>query len=72
MVEFSCLSADFIEKKTWTFCCFCQNQDSEVFIQEKRSGQQETLWNPTPDIRSRRLKRQVVRLDQQGEFESER
>ncbi|MED6243849.1 hypothetical protein ATANTOWER_028359, partial [Ataeniobius toweri] len=46
--------------------------DSEVFIQEKRSGQQETLWNPTPDIRSRRLKRQVVHLDQQGEFESER
>ncbi|XP_013861037.1 oxysterol-binding protein-related protein 5 isoform X2 [Austrofundulus limnaeus] len=46
--------------------------DSEVFIQERRSGQQETLWNPTPDIRSRRLKRQVVQLDQQGEFESER
>ncbi|XP_047249169.1 oxysterol-binding protein-related protein 5 isoform X3 [Girardinichthys multiradiatus] len=46
--------------------------DSEVFIQEKHTGQQETLWNPTPDIRSRRLKRQVVHLDQQGEFESER
>ncbi|XP_054885551.1 oxysterol-binding protein-related protein 5 isoform X2 [Poeciliopsis prolifica] len=46
--------------------------DSEVFIQEKRSGQQETLWNPTKEIRSRRLKRQVVQLDQQGEFESER
>lgn len=46
--------------------------DSEVFIQEKRSGQQETLWNPSPDIRSSRLKRQVVQLDQQGEFESER
>uniref|UniRef100_A0A1A8KVN6 Oxysterol-binding protein n=2 Tax=Nothobranchius kuhntae TaxID=321403 RepID=A0A1A8KVN6_NOTKU len=46
--------------------------DSEVFLYEKRSGQQETLWNPTPEIRSRRLKRQVVQLDQQGEFESER
>ncbi|XP_075894242.1 oxysterol-binding protein-related protein 5 isoform X2 [Nelusetta ayraudi] len=46
--------------------------DSEVFIQEKRSGQQETLWNPSPDIRSSRLKRQVVQIDQQGEFESER
>uniref|UniRef100_A0A1A8MVA2 Oxysterol-binding protein n=2 Tax=Nothobranchius pienaari TaxID=704102 RepID=A0A1A8MVA2_9TELE len=46
--------------------------DSEVFLHEKRSGQQETLWNPTPEIRSRRLKRQVVQLDQQGEFESER
>lgn len=47
-------------------------QDSEVFIHEKRSGQQETLWNPSPDIRSSRLKRQVVQIDQQGEFESER
>lgn len=47
-------------------------QDSEVFICEKRSGQQETLWNPSPDIRSRRLKRQVVQIGQQGEFESER
>ncbi|XP_036007544.1 oxysterol-binding protein-related protein 5 [Fundulus heteroclitus] len=46
--------------------------DGEVFIHEKCSGQQDTLWNPTPDIRSMRLKRQVVQLDQQGEFESER
>uniref|UniRef100_A0AAQ5YX52 Oxysterol-binding protein n=1 Tax=Amphiprion ocellaris TaxID=80972 RepID=A0AAQ5YX52_AMPOC len=46
--------------------------DSEVFIHEKRSGQQETLWNPSPEIRSGRLKRQVVQIDQQGEFESER
>ncbi|KAM9754122.1 oxysterol-binding protein-related protein 5 isoform 2-T2 [Menidia menidia] len=46
--------------------------DGEVFINEKRSNQQETLWNPSSDIRSRRLKRQVVQLDQQGEFESER
>lgn len=45
--------------------------DNEVFIHEKRSGQQETLWNPSPDIRSRRLKRQVVQMDQQGPFESE-
>uniref|UniRef100_A0A7N5ZUW9 Oxysterol-binding protein n=1 Tax=Anabas testudineus TaxID=64144 RepID=A0A7N5ZUW9_ANATE len=46
--------------------------DNEVFIHEKRSGQQETLWNPSSDIRSSRLKRQVVQIDQQGEFESER
>lgn len=50
---------------------FC-DQDREVFIHEKRSNQQETLWNPGPDVRSSRLKRQVVPLDQQGEFESER
>lgn len=47
-------------------------QDNEVFIQEKRSGQQESLWNPSSDIRSSRLKRQVVQIEQQGEFESER
>ncbi|CAG01146.1 unnamed protein product, partial [Tetraodon nigroviridis] len=46
--------------------------DSEVFMYEKQSGQQETLWNPTSDVRRSRLKRQVVHIDQQGEFESER
>ncbi|XP_061139100.1 oxysterol-binding protein-related protein 5 isoform X3 [Syngnathus typhle] len=46
--------------------------DGEVFIQEKRSGQQATLWNPSPEVRSSRLKRRVVLFDQQGEFESER
>ncbi|CAN9498790.1 unnamed protein product [Ophioblennius macclurei] len=46
--------------------------DGEVFIHEKRTGLQETLWNPTSEIRRARLKRQVVHIDQQGEFESER
>uniref|UniRef100_A0A3P9AK00 Oxysterol-binding protein n=2 Tax=Esox lucius TaxID=8010 RepID=A0A3P9AK00_ESOLU len=46
--------------------------DGEVFLQEKKSGQQEILWNPTPEVRKTRLRRQVVRLDQQGQFESER
>ncbi|KAM6961162.1 oxysterol-binding protein-related protein 5 isoform 2-T2 [Aplochiton taeniatus] len=46
--------------------------DGEVFFQEKRSSQQEVLWNPTPEVRNARLKRQVVQLDQQGPFESER
>ncbi|XP_068507153.1 oxysterol-binding protein-related protein 5 isoform X2 [Syngnathus scovelli] len=46
--------------------------DGEVFIHEKRSGQQATLWNPSPEVRSSRLKRRVVLFDQQGEFESER
>uniref|UniRef100_A0A3B3R8P0 Oxysterol-binding protein n=2 Tax=Paramormyrops kingsleyae TaxID=1676925 RepID=A0A3B3R8P0_9TELE len=46
--------------------------DGEVFIHEKKTGHQEMLWNPTLDVRQRRLKRQVVRLDQQGMFESER
>ncbi|XP_062402852.1 oxysterol-binding protein-related protein 5 [Sardina pilchardus] len=46
--------------------------DGEVFVQEKRSSQQEVLWSPTPEVRSRRLKRHVVQQDQQGPFESER
>ena len=47
-------------------------QDGEVFLQDRRSGQQEMLWNPTPEVRRTRLKRQVVQIDQQGPFESER
>lgn len=50
----------------------CSVQDNEVFMFEKQSGQQEMLWSPTLDVRRSRLKRQVVQIDQQGEFESER
>ncbi|XP_017341249.1 oxysterol-binding protein-related protein 5 isoform X1 [Ictalurus punctatus] len=46
--------------------------DGEVLLCEKKTGLQEVLWNPTPDIRSQRLKRRVVKFDQQGPFESER
>uniref|UniRef100_A0A8C9TVH8 Oxysterol-binding protein n=1 Tax=Scleropages formosus TaxID=113540 RepID=A0A8C9TVH8_SCLFO len=46
--------------------------DSEVFLHKKKTGHQETLWNPTSAVRLCRLKRQVVQLEQQGEFESER
>ncbi|XP_016888354.1 oxysterol-binding protein-related protein 5-like isoform X2 [Cynoglossus semilaevis] len=46
--------------------------DSEVFVYDKYSGQQELLWNPSSEIRSHRLKRQVVPVDRQREFESER
>uniref|UniRef100_A0A671QRR9 Oxysterol-binding protein n=1 Tax=Sinocyclocheilus anshuiensis TaxID=1608454 RepID=A0A671QRR9_9TELE len=46
--------------------------DSKVHLTEKRTGQQEVLWNAGPDIRRQRLKRQVVQVDQQEAFESER
>ncbi|XP_063053431.1 oxysterol-binding protein-related protein 5 [Engraulis encrasicolus] len=46
--------------------------DGDVFIAEKRSGQREVLWSPSPEVRSSRLKRRTVAMDQQGEFESER
>ena len=37
-------------------------------------GFQEThlFWNPTPEIKQKRLKRFTVPIDAQGEFESER
>uniref|UniRef100_A0A8B9HWE9 Oxysterol-binding protein n=1 Tax=Astyanax mexicanus TaxID=7994 RepID=A0A8B9HWE9_ASTMX len=46
--------------------------DGEVLIYEKKTGQQEVLWNPTPEVRKQRLRRQVVQFDQQGLKESER
>nr|XP_015193856.1 PREDICTED: oxysterol-binding protein-related protein 5 isoform X2 [Lepisosteus oculatus] len=46
--------------------------DGEVFLHEKKTGHHEVFWNPSPEVRRQRLKRQVVQLDQQGEFESER
>lgn len=39
---------------------------------EKKTGHQEVLWNPGPDIRRQRLKKRVVPIDQQEAFESER
>ncbi|KAL4613464.1 oxysterol-binding protein-related protein 5-like isoform X1 [Arapaima gigas] len=46
--------------------------DAEVFLCEKKTGHQEVLWNPSAEVRQQRLKRRVVPLEQQGEFESER
>ncbi|XP_053317939.1 oxysterol-binding protein-related protein 8 isoform X1 [Spea bombifrons] len=46
--------------------------DSEVFIHDKKTDLSETFWNPTQEIRQRRLTRCTVLRDEQGEFESER
>uniref|UniRef100_A0AAR2KR37 Oxysterol-binding protein n=1 Tax=Pygocentrus nattereri TaxID=42514 RepID=A0AAR2KR37_PYGNA len=46
--------------------------DGEVLLHEKKTGHQEMLWKPTAEVRKQRLRRQVVQLDQQGPFESER
>ncbi|XP_044136351.1 oxysterol-binding protein-related protein 8 isoform X2 [Bufo gargarizans] len=46
--------------------------DSEVFIHDKKTDVYETFWNPTHEIRQRRLTRCTVLRDEQGEFESER
>ncbi|XP_049330076.1 oxysterol-binding protein-related protein 8 isoform X3 [Astyanax mexicanus] len=46
--------------------------DSEIFINDKKTGEMETFWNPTPDLRQSRLTRCTVPPEEQGEFESER
>ncbi|XP_048010677.1 oxysterol-binding protein-related protein 8 isoform X3 [Megalobrama amblycephala] len=46
--------------------------DSEVFINDKKTGEMETFWNPTPELRQDRLIRCTVPPEEQGEFESER
>ncbi|KAM8882783.1 oxysterol-binding protein-related protein 8 isoform 4-T7 [Synchiropus picturatus] len=46
--------------------------DSEIFINDKKTGNMETFWNPTPDLRQSRLIRYTVPPEEQGEFESER
>uniref|UniRef100_A0A7N6AB35 Oxysterol-binding protein n=1 Tax=Anabas testudineus TaxID=64144 RepID=A0A7N6AB35_ANATE len=46
--------------------------DSEIFINDKKTGTVDTFWNPTPDLRQSRLIRFTVPPEEQGEFESER
>uniref|UniRef100_A0A1A8G612 Oxysterol-binding protein n=2 Tax=Nothobranchius korthausae TaxID=1143690 RepID=A0A1A8G612_9TELE len=46
--------------------------DSEIFINDKKTGQVDTFWNPTPELRQDRLIRCTVPPEEQGEFESER
>ncbi|XP_068132748.1 oxysterol-binding protein-related protein 8 isoform X2 [Hyperolius riggenbachi] len=46
--------------------------DSEVFIHDKKTEMSETFWNPTSEIKQRRLIRCTVHREEQGEFESER
>lgn len=52
--------------------CVCVLQDSEVFINDKKTGEMETFWNPTPELRQNRLIRCTVPPEEQSEFESER
>uniref|UniRef100_H2RR95 Oxysterol-binding protein n=1 Tax=Takifugu rubripes TaxID=31033 RepID=H2RR95_TAKRU len=46
--------------------------DSEIFINDKKTGTVDTFWNPTPELRQSRLTRCTVPPEEQGEFESER
>ncbi|XP_038008994.1 oxysterol-binding protein-related protein 8 isoform X3 [Motacilla alba alba] len=46
--------------------------DSEVIISDKKTGVSETFWNPTSEIKQRRLHRYTVKLEEQDDFESEK
>ncbi|XP_051546708.1 oxysterol-binding protein-related protein 8-like isoform X2 [Myxocyprinus asiaticus] len=46
--------------------------DSEIFINDKKTGEVEMFWNPTPELRQSRLTCCTVPSEEQGKFESER
>ncbi|XP_066967248.1 oxysterol-binding protein-related protein 8 isoform X25 [Macrobrachium rosenbergii] len=46
--------------------------DGKITLTDKRTGEEETLWHATPEVKSQRLQRFTVAVDQQGPFESER
>ncbi|XP_051977167.1 oxysterol-binding protein-related protein 8-like isoform X4 [Xyrauchen texanus] len=46
--------------------------DSEIFIKDKKTGEVEMFWNPTPELRQSRLTCCTVPSEEQGEYESER
>uniref|UniRef100_A0A4W6E7K3 Oxysterol-binding protein n=1 Tax=Lates calcarifer TaxID=8187 RepID=A0A4W6E7K3_LATCA len=46
--------------------------DSEIFINDKKTGTVDTFWNPTAELRQSRLTRCTVPPEEQGEYESER
>ncbi|CAK9809845.1 Oxysterol-binding protein-related protein 8 [Anthophora plagiata] len=46
--------------------------DGQILITDKRTGQASVFFNPTPEIRKKRLKKYTVPLEHQGEWESEK
>ncbi|XP_067416011.1 oxysterol-binding protein-related protein 8 isoform X2 [Emydura macquarii macquarii] len=46
--------------------------DSEIFISDKKTDISEIFWNPTSEIRQRRLTRYTVKFDEQDDSESEK
>ncbi len=46
--------------------------DGEIVLHEKASDERVQLWNPTREMIEKRLKRFIVPMEEQSEFESER
>ncbi|XP_012503812.1 PREDICTED: oxysterol-binding protein-related protein 8 [Propithecus coquereli] len=66
---FRCL---WIHPRTNSKTFYIAEQDSEVFITDKKTDNSEVFWNPTPDIKQWRLIRHTVKFEEQGDFESEK
>ncbi|XP_045121267.1 oxysterol-binding protein-related protein 8-like isoform X14 [Portunus trituberculatus] len=46
--------------------------DGKITLTDKRTGEEELLWHATQEVKSQRLQRFTVTMEQQGAFESER
>lgn len=46
--------------------------DDCITIEDKRTGEKQTLWNPTSEVRAARLKRWTVAVEEQLEYESDK
>ena len=46
--------------------------DTQICMKDKKTGQQSILWEADQEVRSRRLKRFIVPLQSQGDFESQK
>ncbi|XP_076160110.1 oxysterol-binding protein-related protein 8 isoform X2 [Ptiloglossa arizonensis] len=46
--------------------------DGQILITDKRTGQESVFFNPTPEVRRKRLKKYTVPLEHQGRWESEK
>lgn len=46
--------------------------DDCITIEDKRTGEKQTLWNPTPEVRLQRLKRWTVAPEDQLDYESDK
>ncbi|CAL7946822.1 unnamed protein product [Xylocopa violacea] len=46
--------------------------DGQILITDKRTGQESVFFNPTPEVRKKRLKKYTVPMEHQGPWESEK
>ncbi|RWS31600.1 Oxysterol-binding protein-related protein 8-like protein [Leptotrombidium deliense] len=70
--EFSNLVVGKIKLGKETLANIEGHWDRFIKIKYKRTGQESPLWVPSSEVRSKRLKRYTVQMDDQTDFESEK